>query len=104
MSGSRSFTSLIARSRSDGTKYWPPQWRSEIWAIVNGFVSAPADMARSVGVGRKRRPSARLALAPVPIDGGDFQAYRGAKPPRFAHRVELECAQILDYYGVPWLY
>src|SRR5690349_5165901 len=40
----------------------------------------------------------------MPIDGGDFQAYRGAKPPRFAHRVELECAQILDYYGVPWLY
>jgi hypoxanthine phosphoribosyltransferase len=33
-----------------------------------------------------------------------FQAYRGAAPPRFAHRVELECAQILDYYGVPWLY
>ena len=33
-----------------------------------------------------------------------FQAYRGATPPRFAHRVELECAQILDYYGVPWLY
>jgi hypoxanthine phosphoribosyltransferase len=33
-----------------------------------------------------------------------FQAYRGAEPPRFANRVELECAQILDYYGVPWLY
>jgi hypoxanthine phosphoribosyltransferase len=33
-----------------------------------------------------------------------FQAYRGAAPPRFAHHVELECAQILDYYGVPWLY
>jgi hypoxanthine phosphoribosyltransferase len=33
-----------------------------------------------------------------------FQAYRGETPPRFAHRVELECARILDYYGVPWLY
>lgn len=33
-----------------------------------------------------------------------FQAYRGEAPPRFAHRVELECAQILDYYGVAWLY
>jgi hypoxanthine phosphoribosyltransferase len=40
----------------------------------------------------------------VAIEGGDFQAYRGTKPPRFAHVVELECAQILDYYGVPWLY
>jgi hypoxanthine phosphoribosyltransferase len=40
----------------------------------------------------------------VAIEGGDFQAYRGTKPPRFAHRVELECAHILDYYGVPWLY
>jgi hypoxanthine phosphoribosyltransferase len=35
---------------------------------------------------------------------GVFRAYRGDKPPRFANRVELECAQILDYYGVPWLY
>ncbi len=33
-----------------------------------------------------------------------FTAFRGAKPPKFANRVELECAQILDYYGVPWLY
>ena len=34
----------------------------------------------------------------------DFQAYRGSEPPRFAHEVELECAKILDYYGVPWEY
>jgi hypoxanthine phosphoribosyltransferase len=40
----------------------------------------------------------------VAIEGLGFKAYRGDKPPRFAHRVELECAQILDYYGVPWLY
>jgi len=33
-----------------------------------------------------------------------FQAYRGALPPRFANRIELECAKILDYYGVPWAY
>jgi hypoxanthine phosphoribosyltransferase len=33
-----------------------------------------------------------------------FQAYRGAEPPRFAHRIELECAKVLDYYGVPWAY
>jgi hypoxanthine phosphoribosyltransferase len=33
-----------------------------------------------------------------------FQAYRGKDPPRFANRVEVECAKILDYYGIPWDY
>jgi hypoxanthine phosphoribosyltransferase len=34
----------------------------------------------------------------------DFQAYRGTDKPRFANRAELECAKVLDYYGVPWEY
>src|SRR5687767_10257396 len=34
MSGLRSLISPIARSSRPGTKYWPPQWRSERWAIV----------------------------------------------------------------------
>jgi hypoxanthine phosphoribosyltransferase len=34
----------------------------------------------------------------------DFQAFRGAEPPRFANAAELEYAKILDYYGVPWMY
>ncbi len=25
-------------------------------------------------------------------------------PPRFANRSELECAKILDFYGIPWEY
>ena len=33
-----------------------------------------------------------------------FQAYTGATPPRFANEVELECAKILDFYGVAWAY
>ena len=33
-----------------------------------------------------------------------FQAFRGSKQPRFANRAELECAKVLDYHGVPWLY
>ena len=33
-----------------------------------------------------------------------FQAFRGAGRPRFANRAELECAKLLDYYGVPWDY
>ncbi len=34
----------------------------------------------------------------------DFQAYCGETPPRFANPVEVECAKIFDYYGVPWDY
>ena len=33
-----------------------------------------------------------------------FQAFRGSEQPRFANRAELECAKLLDYYGVPWDY
>src|SRR5947209_15350641 len=33
-----------------------------------------------------------------------FQAYQGTEPPRFASQPELECAKVLDYYGVPWEY
>ena len=34
----------------------------------------------------------------------DFQAYLGTDSPVFQNEAELECAKILDYYGVPWLY
>ena len=40
----------------------------------------------------------------VELETPDFQAYRGHEPPRFANRAELECAKVLDYYGVPWEY
>ena len=33
-----------------------------------------------------------------------FQAYCGDEPPRFASPAELECAKVLDYYGVRWEY
>jgi hypoxanthine phosphoribosyltransferase len=33
-----------------------------------------------------------------------FRAYRGAEAPRFANQIELECAKILDFYGIPWAY
>jgi hypoxanthine phosphoribosyltransferase len=33
-----------------------------------------------------------------------FQAYRGTSTPRFASPAELECAKVLDYYGIPWMY
>ncbi len=40
----------------------------------------------------------------VPWQLPAFQAYTGSAPPRFANEVELECAKLLDYYGVPWDY
>jgi hypoxanthine phosphoribosyltransferase len=43
-------------------------------------------------------------LARVRVENPVFQAYCGSKPPRFANRSEVECAKILDYYGVPWDY
>ena len=33
-----------------------------------------------------------------------FHAYTGTDPPRFVNEVELECAKMLDFYGVPWAY
>ena len=43
-------------------------------------------------------------LTALKSDAPDFQAYRGSAPPQFANEAELECAKVLDYYGVPWLY
>jgi hypoxanthine phosphoribosyltransferase len=38
------------------------------------------------------------------VESPVFQAYCGMEPPRFANRSELECAKILDYYGIRWDY
>ncbi|MFN2466807.1 MAG: hypothetical protein ABR521_01540 [Gaiellaceae bacterium] len=38
------------------------------------------------------------------LETPDFQAYRGARPPRFVNEAELEYAKILDYHSVPWDY
>jgi hypothetical protein len=38
------------------------------------------------------------------LETPDFQAFRGVERPRFANRAELECAKVLDFYGVPWDY
>jgi hypothetical protein len=40
----------------------------------------------------------------VASDTPVFQAYRGSTPPQFQNEAELECAKILDWYGIPWLY
>ena len=38
------------------------------------------------------------------VENPEFRAYSGLEPPQFANEAELECAKILDYYGVPWAY
>ncbi len=43
-------------------------------------------------------------LTALKSDAPDFQAYRGAGTPQFQNEAELECAKILDFYRVPWLY
>ena len=34
----------------------------------------------------------------------DFQASSGTDPPAFANPAEVECAKILDFYGLEWKY
>jgi hypothetical protein len=43
-------------------------------------------------------------LTVLTSESPDFQAYLGTDTPVFQNEAELECAKILDYYGVPWLY
>lgn len=46
------------------------------------------------------------SLGSVALDeaSATFRSYCGTSPPRFANRTELECALLLDYYGLPWAY
>ena len=40
----------------------------------------------------------------MPRQSPAFRAYTGTTQPRFVNEVELECAKMLDFYGVPWEY
>ena len=52
-----------------------------------------------------RAPSGTSAtLKCVPRQQPAFRAFAGTTPPRFVNEVELECAKMLDFYGVPWEY
>jgi hypoxanthine phosphoribosyltransferase len=37
-------------------------------------------------------------------DTSRFHAFVGTTPPRFANEAERDCAQILDFHGIPWDY
>jgi hypoxanthine phosphoribosyltransferase len=45
-----------------------------------------------------------MGLETPALQAHNFQSYKGTAPPRFASPAELECAKVLDYYGVPWMY
>lgn len=47
---------------------------------------------------------AAAILGEVASEVPHFQAYLGDDAPRFVNDAELECAKILDYYGIPWQY
>src|SRR5919108_3134146 len=38
------------------------------------------------------------------VETPDFQANSGAGPPAFANEAEVECARLLDFYGIRWEY
>ena len=40
----------------------------------------------------------------MPAEQPAFRAFTGTTPPRFVNDVELECAKMLDFYGIPWEY
>ena len=50
------------------------------------------------------RDPTRLLPFPRVLETPSFQAFCGDEPPRFVNEVEVECAKILDYYGIPWQY
>jgi hypoxanthine phosphoribosyltransferase len=86
---------MIARSARFGTKYGEPQWRSEKWAILNRGVSS-----LSLILGRVVRGRCYLSWRMRP-ESGDFQEYSGTV---FANEAEVECARLLDFYGIRWEY
>src|SRR5436190_10146785 len=51
-----------------------------------------------------RHPTRSLPCCEMESQLPPFQAYRGSEPPRFASPAELECAKVLDYYGIAWEY
>ena len=57
-----------------------------------------------MGIVIRTRCYARLVSAESADFQADFRAFRGSAPPRFANQAELECAKVLDYYGIPWEY
>src|SRR5437763_8512128 len=77
-------------------------WGTRLSRATGGCLPLRHD--RSAGQGRSTvRPRRYLSLQ-MRLDIPVFQAYQGTEPPRFASQAELECAKVLDYYGISWPY
>ena len=68
-------------------------------------LGAGAGFARALAQKAQQRPSEPAGtLKFVPRQPPAFRAFTGTTPPKFVNEVELECAKMLDFYGVPWEY
>lgn len=77
---------------------------SVMTSVYGGGAGATKVHRRRRRFGRRSPSGHPATLAVVRAETDGFQAYCGAEPPRFANRIELECAKILDWYGIPWAY
>jgi hypoxanthine phosphoribosyltransferase len=59
---------------------------------------------RGVDAGKSRSSGRIATFRVVPAQQPAFRAFAGTDPPKFVNQVELECARMLDYYGVRWEY
>jgi len=66
--------------------------------------TATADPAGRASTGPSEADATLGTVRESPTETSPFQAYRGSEPPRFVNGAERECAQILDWYGIPWEY
>jgi len=73
----------------------PETWRG---------ATATADPAGRASTGPSEADATLGTVRESPTETSRFQAYRGSEPPRFVNGAERECAQILDWYGIPWEY
>jgi hypothetical protein len=59
---------------------------------------------RAFDAGKSRSSGAVATFRFVPAQQPAFRSFAGTDPPRFVNDVELECARMLDFYGVRWEY
>lgn len=86
--------------------YCPSQQRLRGIALVPTLTDdlAAAPSTTEAGSRTPTRPFEQFTEDVASSRHHGFQCFRGEKPPRFVNESERECAEILDFYGVPWEY
>src|SRR2546421_998965 len=105
------WASRSTRAREIATAFadaWLNSWKNSlrcgtrlIRAIASSLVGRRESSNRFAPLDR---PRLVLPWTWKPMESPVFQAFCGAGEPAFANRAELECAKVLDYYGIPWEY